>query len=80
MSFPRLPYNMTIPTSFSLHSKGIQFNTQKPSTSRFVITSHGTIFKKGKIKLMYVPTTNQLAHIFTKPLDEHKIIFPIGEL
>ncbi|KAI3740645.1 hypothetical protein L2E82_31115 [Cichorium intybus] len=38
------------------------------------------IIQKEKIELLYVPTEQQLADIFTKPLDELKMLFFIGEL
>ncbi|KAL4583167.1 hypothetical protein LXL04_007733 [Taraxacum kok-saghyz] len=38
------------------------------------------ISQKGEIELFYVPTTEQLADLFTKALDEQKIHYPIGEL
>ncbi|KAI3752823.1 hypothetical protein L2E82_24860 [Cichorium intybus] len=38
------------------------------------------IIQKEKIELLYIPTEQQLADIFTKPLDEQKMLFFIGEL
>ena len=38
------------------------------------------IAEKGRISLHYIPTTEQLADIFTKPLDEHTNTYLITEL
>jgi hypothetical protein len=36
--------------------------------------------EKGKVKLSFVPTENQLADIFTKPLDSARFTLLRGEL
>ena len=38
------------------------------------------ISQKGKIELFYLPTTEQLADLFTKALDEKKVQYLIGKL
>ena len=38
------------------------------------------ISQKGKVEHLYVPTTEQLADLFTKALDEKTVHYLIGEL
>ena len=38
------------------------------------------ISQKGKVELFYVPTTEQLADLFTKALDKKTVQYLIGEL
>ena len=58
----------------------IQFNTQEPSTltsSTIFIREH---VMNGTVDLHFVPSEQQLADIFTKPLDESTFSRLVSEL
>lgn len=58
-------------------------NTIQHSKTKHIEIRHHLIMdnvEKGKIELMDIPTDDQLADIFTKPLDEHNMTFLNGKV